>query len=683
MPIFQTNSPMLTAKAQLEARLESKNIAVDMDSSLLATIGSTCCLEYEIDNQSRVKWLKQYDEAMKLVDLTLEEKNVPRPNCANIKYPLVAEAALQFAARALPNIIKGMDVVKGMVIGRDPDGKKKARAERIGQHMSWQITEQIKGWLSGMDKLMVRMSITGCEFKKTYQDNIGHHPESRYISGKNLVVNNKTESLEKAPRMTEEIYLYPHEVKEKIRSGFYIDQNYTSSQVDANDTLAQTLFCEQHRRWDLDDDGYPEPYIITFHKDTQKVARISCGYDADGIFIDSNGKVARIDQVQYYTKFGFWPSFDGSFYDVGFGTFLCAANESVNSIINLLLDAAKDEVTGGGIISSDVAIRQARQGGQVEFAFGEFKYTDGDSVEDLRKKIWARPTATPSPVLYNLLEFLISNYEKFASYTNVLSGGNQPANTPYATTRAMIQEGMKVFIAIFQRIFWALNEEYKKIYRLNRLYLDDEEEFRVLDEVRAVGRADYDEKDCDVIPVSDLNALTSTDKAMQAELLLGLQGKGLNDAVLMKRYLELVGVSDVDELLPDPKTPPQPTPEDRQAAVAEATLAMNQKESQARIDQIEANVAKLMAEANQLGAQKEMDAMKQQILDLEAHIYVLGGQPPARGENDDNTTGVQPGGVGGMESGTTDTGVPGGSQENALVGAGEVGQGSVPQQGIG
>jgi hypothetical protein len=65
----------------------------------------------------------------------------------------------------------------------------------------------------------------------------------------------------------------------------------------------------------------------------------------------------------------------------------------------------------------------------VEFGFGEFKYTDGDGVEDFRKKIWVRPTAQPSAVLLNLLQYLVGNYEKFASYTNALAGGQMPANT--------------------------------------------------------------------------------------------------------------------------------------------------------------------------------------------------------------------------------------------------------------
>lgn len=40
-----------------------------------------------------------------------------------------------------------------------------------------------------------------------------------------------------------------------------------------------------------------------------------------------------------YTKFGFVPNPDGGFYDIGFGVLLGPLNESVNTLINQLIDA--------------------------------------------------------------------------------------------------------------------------------------------------------------------------------------------------------------------------------------------------------------------------------------------------------------------------------------------------------
>jgi len=42
-----------------------------------------------------------------------------------------------------------------------------------------------------------------------------------------------------------------------------------------------------HTYWDLDEDGYEEPYIITIHKATQKVVRIIARWDMKGVKKDA------------------------------------------------------------------------------------------------------------------------------------------------------------------------------------------------------------------------------------------------------------------------------------------------------------------------------------------------------------------------------------------------------------
>ena len=42
-------------------------------------------------------------------------------------------------------------------------------------------------------------------------------------------------------------------------------------------------FLEQHRLLDLDGDGYEEPYIVTIHKTSHKVARIVADFGEDDI----------------------------------------------------------------------------------------------------------------------------------------------------------------------------------------------------------------------------------------------------------------------------------------------------------------------------------------------------------------------------------------------------------------
>jgi chaperonin GroES len=86
--------------------------------------------------------------------------------------------------------------------------------------------------------------------------------------------------------------------------------------------LLHTPLSNSIRSFDLDDDGYEEPYIVTFHRESGTVLRIVARFDELGLKTDNEGKVVRIEPIQYYTKFGFIPNPDGSFYDIGFGVLL-------------------------------------------------------------------------------------------------------------------------------------------------------------------------------------------------------------------------------------------------------------------------------------------------------------------------------------------------------------------------
>src|SRR3972149_5442114 len=85
----------------------------------LNKIGYEVEREYKIDKKSRADWEVTAERAMKVALQVREPKNYPFPNAANIKYPLVTVAALQFGARAYPAIVDGNRVVKAQVLGSD------------------------------------------------------------------------------------------------------------------------------------------------------------------------------------------------------------------------------------------------------------------------------------------------------------------------------------------------------------------------------------------------------------------------------------------------------------------------------------------------------------------------------------------------------------------------------------
>jgi chaperonin GroES len=108
------------------------------------------------------------------------------------------------------------------VLGPDPDGTKAARAERIGQHMTWQLLFRMAGWEEETDRLLLMLPITGCVFRKTYYDSIANANCSEMVSGEDFIINYWAKSLETAPRYTHVLRYYPYEVQEKIAAGIWL-----------------------------------------------------------------------------------------------------------------------------------------------------------------------------------------------------------------------------------------------------------------------------------------------------------------------------------------------------------------------------------------------------------------------------------------------------------------------------
>lgn len=559
----------------LEQILSSENIANLLSDEELEEIGVEVIEGYDEDMESRESWEDKYDEWIKLAMQVTEEKSFPWQGAANVKYPLLTTAALQFSSRAYPALIPGVNVVRGRVIGFDPDGSKQERAIRLGKHLSYQILEQMEDWEEEMDRLTTALPIIGCLFKKTYFDSIKGRNVSEVVYPKDLVVNYWATSLETAQRKTQLLHLTDNEIYEREVLGTFIENEYsTPTQIETNRTSDEATgmeqphvgsktnpneFLEQHCFYDLDGDGYAEPYIITAHKDTKQIARIVARFDETGVKQSPSGKIAKIKPVEYYTKFSFIPNPDGGFYDIGFGLLLGPINETINTLINQLLDAGTISNLQAGFLSKGIRIK----GGNKPFSPGEWK-TVNSTGDDLRKGIVPLPTRDPSNTLFSLLGMLIEGGQKLSAVTDMLTGENPGQNQPATTTMAVIEQGLKVFSSIYKRLHRSLKKEYKKLYRLNSIYLEDIEYFTILDvgqeQGSSVKREDYNIEDVDVIPFSDPNISSEAQKLAKIAALGELLQLGtINPVEYTRRALEAQEQPSIELLMQMP--PPQPNPE--------------------------------------------------------------------------------------------------------------------------
>lgn len=517
--------------------IESVNLAEDLDEEKLKEIGSECLKGYQTDKDSRDTWENQLDEWLLLANQYKEEKSFPWPDASNVKYPLLTTAAMQFAARAYPSLVPSNgQVVKAQVIGKDTDGAKLELATRVSSYMSYQVMHEMTYWEEDMDKMLIQLPIVGTMFKKTYWDFENQVPASKLISPKNLIVNYWAPSLLEAERISEEFLMSPRVLQERKNAKIFLDVDLgrpvaTEKQNGVIDDTSPYELVEQHTFLHLDDDDYKEPYIVTFEKHTGKVLRISARFEADGVSVGDGGAITKIKPIQYYTKFGFIPNPDGSFYDIGFGCLLGPLNESVNTLINQLIDAGTLNNLQSGFLGKGLRLRMGEQA----FSPGEWKFVNSTG-DDLKKQIVPLPSKEPSNVLFQLMGSLITSGKELASVAEIFTGKMPGQNTPATTTMATIEQGMKVFTAVYKRIFRSLAEEFKKLYDLNKNFLNPNTYAEVVDV--PIGPDDFG-KTYDICPGADPTAVSQTEKLMKAQGLLELLPLGALDPIaVLKRVLE-------------------------------------------------------------------------------------------------------------------------------------------------
>jgi chaperonin GroES len=532
--------------------LESINIAESLDEAQLLKIGRDAFAGYDLDEQSRQDWVKHVDEWTKLAKQTVEPKTYPWVGAANVKYPLLSTAAMQFAARAYPSLVPSNGkIVHAKPLGKDPDGAKTEIAEAVSTYMSVQLMQDMYGWEEDMDKLLIMLPILGTMFKKTYWDSLNEENCSHLVMPKNLVVNHWARNLCDAERISEIIEMSPRKLKERQQSGLWLDLDLGRAPQPLLDTVGPSVvddttpytFIEQHTFLDLDDDGYKEPYIVTFHKESKKVVRIVARFDETTIKQGADGKIHKIDPIQYYTKFGFIPNPDGGFYDIGFGVLLGPINESVNTLINQLLDSGHLSTLQSGFIGKGLRIRM----GDNRFTPGEWKAVNSTGT-DLKQQIVPLPTKEPSNVLFQLMGSLITSGKELASVAEIFVGKMPGQNTPATTTMATIEQGMKVFTAVYKRLYRSLTEEFLKIARLNYLYLNPNTE--VQDLGITINPMDFNPEAHKIYPGADPTAVSQTEKLLKAQGLMELLPTGVLDPVkVVQRILDAQEQPNWQELL--------------------------------------------------------------------------------------------------------------------------------------
>lgn len=621
----------LETKIEITDELCSEtNLCHHFSDEDLTKIGGWVWNGYQADEQSRKQWATRTEAAMDLAMQVQKDKSFPWVGASNIAFPLITIAAMEFHSRAYPALIQGVDLVKMRVPFPDPAGENLDRAQRVGGFMSYQLLEEDEDWEEQQDRALLQVPIVGCAFKKTYFKAREGYPDSDLVPAAKLVMNYYSKSVETCPRKTHLIELSRNEVYERCKAKVFRDfleepwyqapfQAFSQQeqpvadqrkgmQPPTPDESTPVVFLEQHCWIDFDGDGYAEPYIITVDAVNKYVARITARWDQPEDVERLDGEILKITATEYFTKYGLIPSPDGSIYDIGFGAILGPLNESVNSIVNQLVDAGTLANTSGGFLARGVKTRSGA------YSFRPFGWQRVDCTgEDLKNGVFPFPVRDPSQVMFTLLSFLVNYTQRISGSTDVLSGQNPGQNTPAQTTQELVAQGMRIYSALFKRMWRCMKEEFRKIYILNGKYLPTE---RTYGEGTKISREDFLHDPSQIAPAADPNVV-SEQMRVQLAMMVADRARavpGYNIEATERNLHRAINLEASEVLYPGPdKVPPLPNPkvqvEQMKVQVAQMKLEIQKQEMLLNIQEQrrlnDAQITKLFAQAEQLSAQAQ------------------------------------------------------------------------------
>lgn len=535
---------------KLDDILLSDNILPNLDSETHSEIVKQVCDQYTMDYDSMSGWREKYDKAMKLARMDSAQIDTKLKGGAKLMMPYLMEACLDFNARVVMEVLSRDEVIWIRAMGK-PSEDKEERAHRVTEYVNYKLRKS--NWRTASDKESLILPLVGTTYKKNWIDPIDMKPCSAVIPADKVIFSHDVQSFDEAPQTVEIMEKSLNDIVSMQRAGLWeIDVNELDDEIPVHE-LWEVCF-----RYDLDEDGYAEPYIGVYCEQLNKMIRIVAAFDVEDIRFNENEEILKVETTDYLVQKVIIPDPDCKPYGLGFGILLGDLFESINMNTRQLVDAGTlhNMSANSGLVAHGVKPKgnQVSQydTGEIEMEMGVFKQVQVAGGMSLRESIMQMPFGGASPVLFQLMQHLEGAARRLAMAGQGVEAQAGEAASMYL---AKLNQAMKMPNAMIWRLMQGYEKEFRAIVKMLYVEADNEDYQKVLDEPEADIQTDLNYEDCDIMPVADMSQGSDFERIQRAEVLkqTALEAPQMHNVrEAYERYYEALGVMDIEEILPEP-----------------------------------------------------------------------------------------------------------------------------------
>jgi hypothetical protein len=564
------------------------NLAEFIDEAILQSMASELVGDFESDRESRRDWARAYVKGLDLLGMKIEERSQPWQGASGVFHPVLTEAVVRFQAQAMGELFPASGPVRTKIMGKlTPE--KTDQADRIQTEMNYLLTEEMTEYRDETEQMLFKLPLAGSAFKKVYYDPLEDRPVAMFVPAEDFVASYGASDLASCPRYTHIMKKTSNEILELQVAGFYRDVDLPDPEPDFSDIQekydeldGEHAVIEDDDRHTIleihvvmnmpeefdDPDGIARPYVITIDKTSREILSIRRNW-----YEDDAKKKKRLHFVHYKYLPGL------GFYGTGLIHLIGGLAKSATSILRQLIDAGTLSNLPAGLKARGLRIK----GDDTPLMPGEFRDVDvpGGAIRD---SITFIPYKEPSGVLYSLLGNIVEEGRRIGSVADI-QVGDMNSQAPVGTTLALMERSMKVMSGVQSRLHAAMKNELRLLARIIRDYMPAEYAYEMDGDFNR--QQDFDAR-VDVIPVSDPNAATMSQRIMQyqAALQLSQQAPQLYDmGKLHRQMLEVLGIQDANDIikLPDDIKPADPVTENMMLLKQEPVKAFKYQDHEAHI----------------------------------------------------------------------------------------------------
>ena len=549
-----------------------ENLAEQIDEKELNRKASELIKAYETDREARSEWEEKYKKGLETLDADggLDEGEDERATrgLSVVVHPLIAEAATQFNARAIAELYPSGGPVKTVIVG-EPTEESEDQARRVKDFMNYQITQEMPEYFPELDQMLFHLPLVGHTFKKIWWDVNLDRQCSQFVKAEDFVVSPESKDLHTSIRYTHVIRMPKNDYERYVESGYYLPTSDQGSDIDpsgntvgqiegvdqdldeSEDHIITLLEMHVYDYFDEEESEVGLPYVITIDYDNDTIVSIRRNWNEE-----DEKKLKR----EWFVSYKFLPGL--GFYGFGLYHVIGGLGKAATGSLRALLDSAAFSNMQGGF-----KLRGRVSGGEMQVNPGEFVDLDA-TVDDVNKAIMPLPFKEPSGSLFNLLGFIVEAGKRFANTADLNVGDVNP-NAPVGSTVALIEQGSKAFSAIHKRLHFSQGQEFKLLAKLYAENLTESFQFALAGASSEIFAADFDGR-VDIIPVSDPNIFSSTQRIAQAQAILQMAQSApqLHDLhAAYKRMYEAIRIPNIEEILKEPQEAKRMDPIDENMSV--------------------------------------------------------------------------------------------------------------------